>query len=60
MVVPYGHEVGSHGMSHQPEHGFDVLSFNDQVAHLQEFKQILEDISGEGTEVGNQKSEVRS
>jgi len=23
MVIPYGHEVGSHGMSHTKENGFD-------------------------------------
>lgn len=47
MILPYGHEVGSHGYSHEVFHGFDVLSYKDQVEHLRKSKQILEDISGQ-------------
>jgi len=47
MVLPYGHEVGSHGLSHKKEDGFDVLSYEKQVYHLSESKKILEDISGQ-------------
>lgn len=47
MILPYGHEVGSHGLTHKKEHGFDVLSYEKQVYHLSESKKILEDISGQ-------------
>ena len=47
MILPYGHEVGSHGLSHEKKHGFDVMDYDDQVYHLKESKKILEDISGE-------------
>ena len=47
MVQPYGHEVGSHGLSHEKEDGFDVMPLNKQIEHLKESKKILEDISGE-------------
>ena len=46
MVLPYGHEVGSHGLSHKKEDGFDVLPLEKQIYHLMESKKILEDISG--------------
>ena len=47
MVLPFGHEVGSHGLSHKKEDGFDILSLDKQIYHLRESKKILEDISGE-------------
>jgi peptidoglycan-N-acetylglucosamine deacetylase len=47
MVIPYGHEVGSHGYTHEPDQAFDVLSLNEQKDHLQKSKQILEDICGQ-------------
>lgn len=47
MIMPAGHEIGCHGLSHKVEHGFDVLSFKEQVRHLTESKKILEDISGQ-------------
>lgn len=46
MIIPYGHEVGSHGLSHKKEHGFDVMELEQQIEHLTESKKILEDISG--------------
>lgn len=46
MVLPYGHEVGSHGYSHRPEDSFDVLSIESQREHLVNSKKILEDIAG--------------
>ncbi len=46
MILPFGHEVGSHGMSHLKENGFDVMPLNKQINHLNESKKILEDISG--------------
>lgn len=47
MVLKDGHEVGSHGKSHLPENGFDVLSFERQKQHLEYTKNLLEDISGQ-------------
>ena len=47
MVIPYGHEVGSHGLSHEKVDGFDVMPLKRQIEHLRESKKILEDISGE-------------
>ncbi len=47
MVLPYGHEVGSHGLSHEKEHGFDIMPLEKQIEHLQESKDIIEDIIGE-------------
>ena len=46
MVVPYGHEVASHGMSHEKCNGFDVLPLKKQISHLIKSKKILEDLSG--------------
>lgn len=47
MVLDGGHEVGSHGKSHLPENGFDVMPFERQKAHLEYSKKLLEDISGQ-------------
>lgn len=47
MVVPYGHEIGSHGLTHEVDQAFDVLSLKEQIEHLSISKRILEDISGE-------------
>ncbi len=47
MIQPYGHEVASHGLTHEHDKAFDVLSFEDQKYHLTESKKILEDIAGE-------------
>jgi len=47
MVVPYGHEVASHGMSHITANGFDVMPLEKQTRHLKESKKILEDLSGQ-------------
>ena len=46
MIMPYGHEVASHGLSHKKEHGFDVMPLEQQITHLKESKKILEDIAG--------------
>ncbi|MCK5137877.1 MAG: polysaccharide deacetylase family protein [Bacteroidales bacterium] len=46
MILPYGHEVGSHALSHEVKDGFDVLSLDKQIIHLSESKKILENISG--------------
>jgi peptidoglycan/xylan/chitin deacetylase (PgdA/CDA1 family) len=47
MILPYGHEVASHGWSHEIQHGFDVLPFKTQLEHLTMAKKLLEDISGQ-------------
>ena len=46
MVINKGHEVGSHGLSHEKKQGFDILSYREQFEHLKESKKILEDIGG--------------
>jgi len=47
MVVKEGHEVASHGNTHKPEDGFDVMPFEKQKSHLEYTKKLLEDISGQ-------------
>ena len=47
MVTPNGHEVGCHGLLHETDLAFDVLSLEQQMDHLNQAKKILQDISGE-------------
>jgi peptidoglycan/xylan/chitin deacetylase (PgdA/CDA1 family) len=47
MVLKDEHEVGSHGKSHLPENGFDVMPYEKQKRHLEYTKKLLEDISGQ-------------
>lgn len=47
MVLPYNHEVGSHGLSHTKENGFDVMPLDKQIRHLKESKDIIQNIIGE-------------
>lgn len=47
MVQPYGHEIGSHGLTHEVNQAFDILPLLTQIEHLKTSKKILEDISGE-------------
>lgn len=47
MAHERGHEVGSHGLTHEVDQAFDVLSPHEQLSHLRQSKQILEDIIGE-------------
>lgn len=47
LILPYNHEVGCHGYSHQVHEAFDVLSHDKQVEHLTITKKMLEDLSGE-------------
>lgn len=47
MILPYGHEVGSHGYTHDVNQAFDILTFEEQKQHLIKSKAILEDISGQ-------------
>ncbi len=46
LIHNNGHEVACHGYSHKSDQAFDVLSYDQQVAHLSKAKSILEDISG--------------
>lgn len=47
MAQAAGHEIGSHGLTHEVEQAFDVLPLKEQVNHLKRSKAILEDISGQ-------------
>lgn len=47
MVSNAGHEVASHGWSHEVGQAFDVLSLDEQIRHLSKSKKLLEDISGQ-------------
>ena len=47
MTYARGHEVGSHGLTHEVSKAFDVMSPEEQLSHLRQSKQILEDIIGE-------------
>ena len=46
-VASYGHEIGSHGYSHDHSQAFDILSLEEQISQLQKSKNVLEDLSGE-------------
>lgn len=47
MVIPYGHEVASHGYTHDVNMTFDLLTLEQQKEHLKKSKEILENISGQ-------------
>lgn len=47
MVIPFGHEVACHGLVHDSNKAFDLLSLDQQVEHLTKAKSILESISGQ-------------
>lgn len=47
MAYERGHEVGSHGLTHEVSQAFDVLTPEQQLDHLRQSKQILEDIIGD-------------
>ena len=47
MAYDRGHEVGSHGLTHEVSQAFDVLTPEQQLDHLRQSKQILEDIIGD-------------
>ena len=46
MILPYGHEVACHGLTHRKDKAFDILSLPEQIEHLSIAKKILEDIIG--------------
>ena len=47
MITSDGHEVASHGYSHEVDQAFDVLPYDQQVQHLERSRKLLEDISGQ-------------
>ena len=47
MAHERGHEVGSHGLTHEVSKAFDILPPEEQLSHLKQSKQILENIIGE-------------
>lgn len=47
LAMAEGHEIASHGKSHLPENGFDIMPFEKQKRHLLYTKKLLEDISGQ-------------
>ena len=47
MAYERGHEVGSHGLTHEVSKAFDVMPPEEQLSHLKQSKEILEDIIGE-------------
>ena len=47
MAHQRGHEIGSHGLTHEVDKAFDVMPPEEQLSHLKQSKQILEDIIGE-------------
>jgi len=47
IILPYGHEVASHGWSHEINETFDVMPLKKQIEHLKISKKTLEDLSGQ-------------
>lgn len=47
IVQQRGHEIACHGLTHQHDKAFDVMSYEEQLEHLNTAKKILEDIAGE-------------
>ena len=47
MAKQHGHDIGSHGLTHEVSKAFDTMPRREQLAHLKQSKQILEDIAGE-------------
>lgn len=44
MILPYGHEVACHGLTHDSSQAFDVLTLAEQMDHLLRAKEILENM----------------
>ena len=47
MAHERGHEIASHGLTHEVNMAFDILPIETQIEHLKQSKAILEDIIGE-------------
>lgn len=46
-ILADGHEVASHGWTHEVDEAFDVLPFDKQVDHLSRSRKLLEDVTGQ-------------
>jgi peptidoglycan/xylan/chitin deacetylase (PgdA/CDA1 family) len=49
LIKDYGHEIGCHGYNHSPDHAFDILSLEEQVADLKRAKSVIEPVAGKIT-----------
>ena len=47
LIEEDGHEVACHGLIHNSDKAFDLLTYEEQVQHLKESKQILESVSSQ-------------
>ena len=47
IISNRGHEIGSHGLTHEVNKAFDILPLKKQIMHLRESKNILEDLCSE-------------
>ncbi len=47
LIEEDGHEVACHGLIHNSDKAFDLLTYDEQVQHLKESKQILESVSSQ-------------
>lgn len=47
MAFESGNEVACHGLTHEHDKAFDVLTYEEQYEHLIEAKKIIEDIIGD-------------
>ncbi len=47
LIEEDGHEVACHGLIHNSDKAFDLLTYDEQVKHLKESKQILESVSSQ-------------
>jgi len=46
LVKDHAHEIGCHGYSHDVDHTFDNLTFDEQVRELLKAKKIIESVAG--------------
>lgn len=49
LIKEYGHEIGCHGYDHSPNHAFDTLSLEEQIADLKRAKYAIEPVAGKIT-----------
>lgn len=45
LVMDHGHEIGCHGYCHDQTSAFDILSYEEQVIHLNKAKKIIENVA---------------
>jgi len=51
QILAAGHEVACHGLVHDADKAFDMLTYEEQITHLSEAKKTIEAISGPDTVV---------